>query len=245
MDALRVISFALRIPRTGFRYCHSLFRPRLPARASADYSTHIPVLAAIAKIARVRRVLELGCGYYSTPIFLNRSIFPELSLLHSLEDDPVWLEKVARTTNNDMRLKLELVSEQVNEVLPRLLSSRYDLVFVDNAREISQRANTIRVLSEHLVGEGLVVIHDFEIVEYRLAARHFDHRFEFTAFNPTTGVAWQGRGDFRRALRDIARIIALNATRLAPDAVEDWTTALGSEGDLPVRLKHSELRCES
>ena len=225
MDALRAISLAFRIPRTGMRYCHSLFRPRLPARAFADYSTHIPVLAAIAKIARITRVLELGCGYFSTPIFLNRSIFPELSFLHSLEDDPAWLEKVARATNNDIRLKLELVTDPVNKLLPHLLSARYDLVFVDNAQEVSQRANTIRTLSEHFVGNGLVVIHDFEVAEYREAASRFDHRFEFTALNPTTGVAWQGMSYFRRPLRDIARMVRLNAKHLAPDAIEDWATA--------------------
>lgn len=232
MDAVGPMSLMSRIPRMGMRYCHSLFRPRLPARASADYSTHIPVLAALAKIARVRRVLELGCGYFSTPIFLNRSIFPELSFLHSLEDDPAWLQKVASATNNDIRLKLELVTEPIGKMLPHLLSGRYDLVFVDNAREVSQRANTIRVLSEQFEGDGIVVIHDFEVAEYRDAASQFDHRFEFTAFNPTTGVAWQRRSYFRRPLRDIARMVRIKAERLAPDAVEDWATAFGSESNI-------------
>src|ERR1044071_885749 len=47
-------------------------------RAHNDYATHIPILIGLARLREIRRVLEFGCGRYSTLTFLKASAFPHL-----------------------------------------------------------------------------------------------------------------------------------------------------------------------
>ena len=58
----------------GWRKLKSVLRP-LPPRAENAYATHIPVLVGLGSIRRIERVLEFGCGHYSTKTFLRRSVF--------------------------------------------------------------------------------------------------------------------------------------------------------------------------
>ena len=68
---------------------------------ASPYATHLPVLSAASSVMKVRSVLELGSGPFSTPLFLGRRVFPDLEKLISHEDDPrsaaVVTERVGRT----------------------------------------------------------------------------------------------------------------------------------------------------
>lgn len=64
-------------------------------RAANAHATHVPVLVGLARLLNVERVIEYGCGEYSTLTFFNRSAFPRLSKLLSLENDAEWFARMA------------------------------------------------------------------------------------------------------------------------------------------------------
>src|SRR6185436_14853749 len=78
-------------------------------RSSNEYATHIPILVGIAQRFTIRRVLELGCGVFSTPTFLNTKVFMDLEQLHSYETDSSWFDKSVTVFANDRRCRLQFV----------------------------------------------------------------------------------------------------------------------------------------
>src|SRR5437868_6150649 len=84
---------------------------RAPQRAENPFATHIPVLVGLAQLLRVERVLELGCGQYSTLTFLQPAVFSNLVKLQSIENDSAWVDKVIPLTNRDSRMNLTLVDK--------------------------------------------------------------------------------------------------------------------------------------
>lgn len=168
------------------------------------YATHLPVLAALAKVYPIRNVLELGAGPYSTSLFLNRVAFPSVETVTSFEDDPDWKEVVLEAVADDERLDLRMV-DAVRHSVPKSLEE-YDLVFIDDSRTFSERSITVKAVRE-AHPTGLVAIHDFEQRHYRAAASGYDHRHIFRTFTPQVGVCWFGDvidpADLERAHRHI------------------------------------------
>ena len=168
------------------------------------FATHLPVLAALAQAVEVRRVLELGSGAYSTPLFLDRGVFPLLEVLHSYEDDREWSTTVLDRVGSDPRLELRLV-DAVPDAVPQDLS-HYDLIFIDDSQNSVARSRTIRQVAARRPN-GLIAIHDFETRTYRREARRFDNRMTFSVFTPQVGVAWNGQNVDRARLRRAVRAI--------------------------------------
>ncbi|MBV9468405.1 MAG: hypothetical protein JOZ57_04115, partial [Abitibacteriaceae bacterium] len=164
-------------------------------RATNPFATHLPILIGIARLIPIRRVLELGSGQYSTLTFLDRTVFPNLEVLTSFEDDAVWMQKVA-TMTDDPRLTLNYSERPLSDVIADasiLSSMEYDLVFVDNSMTSEKRAATISEVARRCKGKSqtTVLIHDYECLAYRHAAKSLRHRVTFTAYTPQTGVLWQ------------------------------------------------------
>jgi hypothetical protein len=95
---------------------------RRPPYHPEAFATHIPVLVGVATLLEVRCVLELGVGRYSTPLFLNRDVFPSLTQLDSLEDDPGWAEDAAVLAHADPRLHLRVVDPGMVEAANQAVS---------------------------------------------------------------------------------------------------------------------------
>lgn len=210
-----------------------------PARALNQFATHIPVLLGLARIIPVRRVLELGCGNYSTFTFLDRRAFPHLIELESLETDAAWAGQIAEKYRCDPRLRLRLVKDPLESTLEQLPLGSYDLLLVDHSDKYEVRAATISFLAKRAPGQVLVVLHDYEIPLYRRAARGFRHKFEFTAFTPSTCAAG---GHFLArcaALRLLDRTVKNHARTLEPGHTTAWMdlldAALGSAMQPPGR----------
>jgi precorrin-6B methylase 2 len=187
-------------------------------RAENDYATHIPILIGLAKLRAVRRVLEFGCGHYSTLTFLNRAAFPHLERLHSIENDDAWAATIQNAAKHDQRWTLQLVNGEVSKAIPEL--EQFDLILIDDSKTSAQRAATIRAVARKEPQHPWIVIHDFEVEEYRQAASGFRHRHRFRAYNPETGVV----GNRVAELKAIERIIKAKAKLLEPDAIEKWMT---------------------
>jgi hypothetical protein len=154
-----------------------------PPRALNDYATHIPILIGLAGVREIRRVLEFGCGRYSTLTFLNRSAFPRLERLESVENDAAWAE-----VTNDPRWTLKLIDGEISNSVSGLDLEQFDLILIDDSKTSAQRAATIRAVADQQPQRPWIVIHDYEIDEYRNAAHTFKHRYAFKAYNPQTGI---------------------------------------------------------
>ena len=146
------------------------------------YASHTTVLAAVARETPVRRVIEFGGGHHSTRLFLNRQVFPDLVELTTVETSPEW---AARIRSGDKRHSLLTVGRAA---LTAGLCPQYDLVLVDDSDSMTARIETLRAVSG-CRPSGLVVVHDFEHLEYREAIT-FDHVAESRRYTPWTAVAW-------------------------------------------------------
>jgi methyltransferase family protein len=190
-------------------------------RAVNDYATHVPILMGLARLREIRSVLEFGCGHFSTHTFLNASAFPHLERLHSIENDDSWAQTIQDATN-DERWTLQLVNGEISESVSDLDLESFDLILIDDSKTSAQRAATIRAIAAKHPQHPWIVIHDFEIDEYRDAASTFKHRHRFRAYNPETGVLANQVNDWKT----IDRIIKSKAKFLEPDAIEQWALSL-------------------
>ena len=157
-------------------------------RARNDYATHVPILIGLARLREIKSVLEFGCGYYSTLTFLNRAAFPHLERLQSVENDASWAETIHEAAKSDERWTLKLVRREIADSVPALDLEAFDLVLIDDSKTSTQRSATIRAVAGKQPQRAWIVIHDFEVDEYRRAAADFKQRHDFKAFNPETGV---------------------------------------------------------
>ena len=187
-------------------------------RALNDYATHIPILIGLARLREIRNVLEFGCGRYSTLTFLNRSAFPRLERLHSIENDDVWASTIEEAAKDDPRWTLQRVNGEVSETIANLDLESFDLILIDDAKTSAQRAATMRAVGRRQPQHPWIVIHDFEVEEYRRAASGFKHSHRFRAYNPETGIV----GNQMKEWKIIDRVIKSNARVLEPDAVLRW-----------------------
>jgi hypothetical protein len=194
-------------------------------RARNDYATHVPVLIGLARMRRIERVLEFGCGHYSTKTFLNRSAFPHLKELHSVENDVEWGETIRAAVKNDNRCEVKVVSGAMCDAVPEHELDSFDLVLVDDSTSAEQRVATIQTLSVLRPRNPWFVIHDYEIGEYRIAATGFKHRFAFKAYLPQTGVVFNG-STARHAFKALDQRLKANRARLEPDDVAGWIRVL-------------------
>jgi hypothetical protein len=199
----------------SWRKLKSVLAP-LPPRATNDYATHVPVLIGLASLRRIERVLEFGCGRYSTRTFLDRAAFPDLKELHSVENDPAWAKQI----KTDARGKLHLTTGPISDMVSSFDLETFDLILVDDSKTAAERAATIRTLTVFHPSNPWLLIHDYEVDEYQRASDSFKQRFIFKAFNPQTGFV-SNAGE-EHELKAIDKQIKANRTRLEPDDVEGW-----------------------
>ena len=192
-------------------------------RALNDYATHVPILIGLARLREIKSVLEFGCGYYSTLTFLNRTAFPHLERLQSVENDASWAETIHEAAKSDERWTLKLVRREIADAVPDL--EAFDLILIDDSKTSTQRSATIRTVAGKQPQRAWIVIHDFEVGEYRRAAMDFKQRHVFKAFNPETGVV----SNSLLQLKSLDRTIKARAKILKADHSAQWIRALSSE----------------
>ncbi len=129
----------------------------------------------VLALVKPERVLELGAGNYSTPLFAS---YPTVELVVSVETDERWLPQGEKIT-----------ALLVTDTVAFLDNLDYDLVFIDNADNATDRERAIRaVLSKE---HPPTVIHDAEHPPYHRAIEELSaHRLYFTAALPWTAVCW-------------------------------------------------------
>lgn len=135
------------------------------------------------------RVLELGSGLHSTPLFLNREFFPNVTHVLSLEHIQVWADRVAEVCGGDPRLELLVKPEPVQDYLDTI-DLDFDLIFVDNSECWENRVKTIEYLGQRVTTQR-VIIHDFEHKFYQDAAHAFPNKTVDSTRTPHTAVVWK------------------------------------------------------
>lgn len=191
-------------------------------RARNDYATHVPILIGLARSHRIRAVLEFGCGYYSTLTFLNRSAFPHLERLQSVENDATWAETIQQSVKDD-RWVLNLLSGEIADSVTDLDLDAFDLILIDDSESSAQRVSTIRAIAKRQPQRPLIVVHDFEVKDYQNAASGLGKRYVFKAYNPHTALVCQRRAGGE--IRLMSRLLKEKSKQLEPDDVKGWMSA--------------------
>jgi predicted O-methyltransferase YrrM len=138
-----------------------------------EYGSHLNVLASVLDQHEPKKVLELGAGEHSTPAFLNH---PAVQELVTVEDDPDWRKRIKEMFPSD-----KLTISPKFDQSPK----DFDLVFIDNGREESERLAFIRrVLSGP---HPIVLIHDADVPAYNELIKGLAD--DFAIFPPTPHTA--------------------------------------------------------
>jgi hypothetical protein len=191
-------------------------------RARNDYATHVPILIGLARMREIKNVLEFGCGYYSTLTFLNRSIFPQLERLQSVENDSSWGETLQEVAGKDNRWVLKLIEGEIANAVSNLNLEAFDLILIDDSTSSAQRAATIRATANRRPQRPWIVVHDFEVEEYQRAARDFGKRYIFKSYNPQTGLVCNNGGP---DIKPLNKILRQKSRSLEPDDLRRWVAA--------------------
>jgi hypothetical protein len=197
-----------------------------PDRAPNPYATHVPILAGLAVIRDVRRVIELGCGNYSTMIFLDRVAFPSVERVDSYENDKEWASKMIGLAGGDSRLHMTVDAKPMADLVRQANLDECDVLLIDDSQTAAGRSATIEAVASARPLRPLVVIHDFEVVSYRRAARGFDNRLRLTCMNPNIGLAWNGALINKGVLRRISRLVRQNAEQIPTEDAAGWSVFL-------------------
>jgi hypothetical protein len=187
-------------------------------RARNDYATHVPILLGLARLREIKNVLEFGCGHYSTLTFLNRAAFPHLERLQSIENDAAWAETLHEVAQSDNRWSLNLHDGEISNSVENLDLELFDLILIDDSKTSTQRAATIRAIANKQPRRAWIAIHDYEVEEYRIAARGFKQRYVFKAYNPQTGLVCNNGID----LKTLDRTLKQHSKALEPDDLQGW-----------------------
>jgi len=148
-------------------------------------STHIPVLDFVKRLSSVKRILEFGCGVYSTSKLLE---FPDLELLTSYEDNEIWFDKMANVNNDKLRLIFESNLLHIARTIPL---DEFDLIFIDSCDSQKKRADIIEQVSKRRP-RAVVIIHDLddELERFPEAIVGFDNMAVYRRQWPATGIMW-------------------------------------------------------
>ena len=167
--------------------------------------SQLPVLCAIAKVKKISAALELGSGLLSTPLFLNRDYFPNLTRLVSLENDLVWANKVIDKVGQDDRWTYKAQAGEIVDLAKTVNISDFDLCLIDDSTTIEGRSATIKYVTRTNIGSAILVLHDFDIEIYRASVWEKLNTFTLWKVSPGVGVAWLGNTLTPDEYEDICR----------------------------------------
>lgn len=189
------------------------------AMSAKPYATHIPILVACARLFRPARILELGSGFYSTPLFLNRRIFPEVVEVCSVENDPAWFKEMGAV--EDRRLERRLVDGPMHAAVAKMDLSGFDIIFVDDSKHARHRRKTLQSLRK-LVKQQILVVHDVDQWRIRLATYTFPNYHILHGITPQTAIAWSAAAVRREWLIDTDAKIAEYRDAIGEDQALAW-----------------------
>ena len=157
--------------------------------SSSAYSTHKLVLMGLSSWLSfggrpVKKVLELGCGSASTPLFLNRQAFPELESLVSMETNPDWAHAISLLFGGDQRLNICVHASEEALLQDSKLFAPYDVALIDGATNEGR----IVAIPQCLEMARFVVVHDTQEPELECVRNMAPHSVTSVIERPWTTV---------------------------------------------------------
>lgn len=136
----------------------------------------------------------------------------------------MWWAQVKAAVDHDPRADVRLFDDIWLSVPLRDADlAQYDLIFIDDGRDLAERVATIREVAPRVSEQTLVVVHDFENVVYQDALGELQ-RFVFDALVPHTGVGW--RGEQPRCAKFQALNRRVRSVWLEAMSLETWLRVL-------------------
>ena len=199
----------------------------LVQRHENPFSTHIPILVGMSLISKCSNILEYGSGLLSTPLLGNSEVFKDVREVISYENNYVWYQQVREFLLTNPFVSLRFVeSSMVDAVKPDEVANA-DLIFIDDSSTCSQRVQTIQQVVRFK--PKCVLIHDFEVFRYRLAARGVANVHIFKSFIPNTGLLWADGIIKRDLIARIDYLIGVHSKRISPDDSNGWLELFSTE----------------
>jgi hypothetical protein len=125
------------------------------------YATHLPVLNFLREnLPSINKVFEFGCGYNSTPLFLQ--ICDHLTMVEMQSEE--WYDKISKEFKRDYRnwdAILALGPDKGIEIF-KGLKHDFDIVFVDGHGDTRWKC-----VNEAFKKSSVIVAHDFETSSYQ------------------------------------------------------------------------------
>lgn len=139
--------------------------------------SHIPVLAKLMAHTD-GNVIELGCGFNSTP-FLYWMCKAEGREFSSYENDKDWIDKVGYPVS----------FVQTDWIIIPEKELKYDIVLVDHRPARKRRSSAMAFKDS----AKFILLHDSELADhpaykYTSIYKHFKYRYEYTKTTPHTMV---------------------------------------------------------
>lgn len=144
------------------------------------WASHIPLLLMNRD---VNSVLELGMGKYSTSLFLDKNLFPDLHNLVSVESNSDWA-----ASSSDDRHHILLYPEPIEHLLDTLVFDDFDLIFVDNSDSADRRIATLKYVSSRRPSTSKVFVHDWE--RYHDAVTGYEYAIVDDRQLPHSALVW-------------------------------------------------------
>lgn len=204
-----------------------LFFPDHFLRPSIPYASHLPVIIGLARIIKIKRVLELGSGLFSSVAFLNKLAFPDLTELHSVENDGRWAQEVSSKIT-DLRFKYTVLDFSICSFLEQISLNDYDLIFIDDSSEVTDRAETISLASKMLAKDCFMVIHDYEVQQYRDSSKSIKNKFSFNLIYPNTAILWNDASIDRKRMSQLYQLIRRHKHEIPVEGTDNWALLFNS-----------------
>jgi hypothetical protein len=184
-------------------------------------------LIGLSLITSWKNVLEYGSGLLSTPTFSNRKIFKDVEKVISYENSNEWYQQINASLLEDRCLELRLVEGSMSKYVKLDEVSNADLIFIDDSSACSERVQTIKRVIKYK--PKCVLIHDFEVFRYRLAARGMANCYIFKSLVPNTGLLWEGHLIDKKSIVLIDCIIKKHLNQISLDDIEAWKNTFSIE----------------
>lgn len=146
------------------------------------YASHMALIATLGRAIgnQIVHITELGCGYYSTPMWWNTELFPLVRSVKVYEHNLKWARYI-RYINRIATI--DHFPESVEYA---------DIILIDNGDDVVERLAAITHVVNHNP-TGLVILHDADEQQYIDAiALHFEHCIIYTGAFPHTALLWNG-----------------------------------------------------
>jgi len=165
---------------------------------ASRYNSHMPILKKIAKKIKIKKILELGSGGYSTKLFIDKNFFPDLVHLKSYEDDESWFRMLLRDIE-DKRFDYIFSPNGIHEEIDLIQLDNFDLIFIDSGKNKAERIAVIKSVAKRKP-KCIVVIHDCDYSEYVKAA-DFENSYIHKAM-ADIGIFWNGKNKLLEDLKN-------------------------------------------